>query len=80
MDAPDERAPGYVTDDPIMNGLGLVPFTVIPHYDSDSNNAAEAAQGVAYAQANGIAYVGLRDGEVVVRRGDEVETLSPLAA
>jgi len=76
MDAPDETAPGHVTSDPIMTGLGLVPFTIIPHIDSDSAEAEAAAKAVAYAQAEGIAHVALRDGEVIVRRGDAIETLA----
>ena len=75
MDSPDERAPGYASDDSIMSGLGLVPFTIIPHYDSDSAEAEEAAQGVAFAEAQGVPHVGLRDGEVIVRRSDAIETL-----
>lgn len=75
MDAPDERAPGYLTDDPIQTGLGLVPFAIIPHVDSDHAEAELAVGSLAFAQANGIAHVPLRDGEVIVRRGDAIETL-----
>jgi dipeptidase E len=75
MDNPDERAPGYVSDDPIMTGLGLVPFAIIPHVDSDSTEAEAAAQGVAFARAEGIAHAPLRDGEVIVRQGETIETL-----
>ncbi|MBT2186448.1 Type 1 glutamine amidotransferase-like domain-containing protein [Sphingobium nicotianae] len=77
MDAPEERAPGYATDDPIDRGLGLVPFTIIPHYRSDHAEAEGAENGVAFARANGIAHVPLRDGQVIVRRGDAIETLPP---
>lgn len=76
MDTLDATAPGYVTSDPIMSGLGLLPFTIIPHYDCDSADAENAAKGVAFAQKNGIAHVGLRDGEVIVRRDGQIETLA----
>jgi dipeptidase E len=75
MDNPDETAPGYTTDDPIMTGIGLVPFAIIPHADSDSSEAEAAAQGIAFAQAEGIAHAALRDGEVIVRQGETIETL-----
>ena len=78
MDSPEERAPGYLSDDPIMTGLGLVPFTIIPHVDSDHAEAELAAKSVAFAQAHSIRHVALRDGEVVVRRGDVVQTLPKL--
>lgn len=75
MDDPEERAPGYLSDDPIVTGLGLVPFTIVPHYQSDHAEAELAAKSVAYAQASGVAHVALRDGEVIVRMGDRIETL-----
>lgn len=75
MDVPEERASGYLTDDPITTGLGLVPFTIIPHVASDHPETELAAQSLAYARANGIAHVPLKDGEVIVRRGAAIETL-----
>jgi dipeptidase E len=75
MDDPAVRAPGYVSEDPIMTGLGLVPFTIIPHVASDHPETELAGRAVDYARAQGIAHVALRDGEVIVRRGAAIETL-----
>ncbi len=75
MDSPEEHAPGYLTDDPIMTGLGLVPFTIIPHVDSDHAEAELATKSVAFAEASGIPHKALRDGDVIVRRDDSIKTL-----
>lgn len=75
MDTPKERAPGYATDDPITHGLGLVPFAIIPHVDSDHAEGELAVRSVAFARAHDIRHVALRDGEVIVRRGETIETL-----
>ena len=45
---------------------------IVPHYRSDHPESAAAEQVVAHLQANGIAHVTLRDGEVIVVNGDDV--------
>lgn len=78
MDEPDATAPGYVTTDPLRAGMGLVPFTVIPHYDSDHFEAPLAEKAVAWAKARSIEHVALRDGEVIVMNKDVVRVLPKL--
>lgn len=66
MDNPSQAAPGYPDDEPIWEGLGLVPFEVIPHYDSDHPEKDAAAAAIAWADAHGVEYRALRDGDVIV--------------
>lgn len=76
MDEPDAAAPGYVTTDRLDAGMGLVPFTIIPHYDSPHPEAELAGKSVAWAKERGIDHVALRDGDAVIRQGDQIEILS----
>jgi dipeptidase E len=75
MDEPEKLAAGYPDAPPIWKGIGLVPYTVIPHYRSEhpESDAAEAA--VEWATANGYNHVALRDGEVIVSDGGELHVL-----
>jgi dipeptidase E len=75
MDVPDVTAPGYGAGGPIWEGLGLVPFAIIPHHESDHPEAPAAARAVEYATAEGIAHVALRDGDVLVSDGGDPELL-----
>ncbi len=75
MDDPEQTAPGYPGAEPVWEGLGLVPFAIVPHYRSDSPEADAAERAVAWAAANGIEAVALRDGEVVICDGGDTELL-----
>lgn len=66
MDEPDRLAPGYLTTDVIWDGLGLVPFAIIPHYESDHVEAPLAAKAAAWAADQKIDVRTLRDGEVLL--------------
>ena len=72
MDAPDEVAAGY-DPAPIYEGLGLVDFVIVPHFASDHPEADAASVAAAWLADQGLAYRTLRDGEAIVRAGDEVE-------
>ena len=72
MDAPDEVAAGY-DPAPIYVGLGLVDFVIVPHFASDHPEADAASVAAAWLADQGLAYRTLRDGEAIVRAGDEVE-------
>jgi dipeptidase E len=76
MDAPDLIAPGYQSTAEPVTGLGLVPFTIIPHFQSDHPEAPLAATAVNWAKANNINHLAMRDGDVVIRRGANIEVLS----
>jgi dipeptidase E len=75
MDLPDVTAPGYRAGEPVWEGLGLVPFTIIPHHASDHPEAAAAERAVGFATAQGIEHIALRDGDVLVRDGGKPELL-----
>lgn len=74
MDEPDAVADGY-DPVPIYEGLGLVDFVIVPHFDSDHPEAAAAAISAAWLESQGLAHRTLRDGEAIVRAGDEVEVV-----
>jgi dipeptidase E len=75
MDDPKAIAPGYPPQEPLQEGLSLVPFTIIPHYRSNHGEAEAAESAVAWAEAQGIGHVPLSDGDVVVVDGGEPEVL-----
>lgn len=72
MDEPETMAVGYVDAQPIWEGMGLVPYAVIPHYQSDHPESDDAALATEWAKANGFDHVALRDGEVIVGEGGEL--------
>ena len=65
MDDPDVVAAGYSAA-PVWEGLALVDFSIVPHFQSDHVEAEAAARAHAYMTANGIPHRTLRDGEVIV--------------
>lgn len=69
MDDPEVTAPGYTRGEPIWEGLALVPFTIIPHFESDHPEAASAAKAVRWAMEHGVEHRALRDGEVLATVG-----------
>lgn len=79
MDDPDVTAPGYGPGEPVWDGLGLVPFTIVPHHASDHPETTAAASAVAWAMERGIAHRALRDGDVLVADAGE-PTVLPRAA
>ena len=66
MDQPDASAIGYETDEIVWDGLGLVPYVVVPHFESDHPEADAAKVAVDWLTKNNIDYRALRDGEVIV--------------
>lgn len=50
----------------LWEGLGLIDFAFMPHFDSDHSESADINQEIAYCEKNGIAYKPLRDGEVLI--------------
>lgn len=78
MDEPNITAPGYLTVDPLEAGLGLLPYQIIPHYDSDHPEAAAANTAVEWAIKHGVKHVALRDGEVIVENTGLIDVLPRL--
>jgi len=73
-DAADDVTPDY---DPaiIWDGLGLVDYSIVPHYRSDHPESDVMEQEVAYLQANNVPYEALADGDVIVVDGDTQQIL-----
>jgi dipeptidase E len=69
IDDPDCFPDGYDPDTPALT-LGLLPFRVVPHWQSDHPETALADAAVAYLERHGLAYRTLRDGEAIVVRDD----------
>ncbi len=65
VDPPDLVPIGY---DPeiIWDCLGLLPYCVAPHYQSDHPESADIDKTVAYYIDNHIPFIALRDGEAIV--------------
>ncbi len=55
-----------------------MPYAVIPHLQSDHPEAASAGMAADWAKANGIDYVGLQDGEVIIGDSHQAQRLRPL--
>ena len=65
VDPPDAPADGYEAET-IWDGLGLLPFSIAPHFKSDHPESAMIDSVVAYFEAKGLPYRALRDGEAIV--------------
>lgn len=75
IDLMDE--PEAVTDlydpAPIYDGLGLVDFVIVPHFDSDHPEAEAAGVSAAWLKDQGLAHRTLRDGEALLLRDGRLE-------
>ena len=74
MDAPELVAAGYDRE-VIWEGMGLVDHAIVPHFASDHPEAQAADRAVAYLAEGAIPHRTLRDGEAILRRGDQIEVV-----
>lgn len=65
MDEPTQLAQGY-SPEVVWDGMGLVDFSIVPHYRSDHPEAEAAEKTVAYMKAKQMPYRALSDGEVFI--------------
>jgi len=65
MDDPEVISDGY-RPEPEWDGLGLVQFAIVPHFDSDHTEAQAASLTVAQFDAAGVPFKALRDGESII--------------
>jgi dipeptidase E len=65
MDDPEIVVEGY-RGPPIWEGLGLVDFAIVPHFESPHPEAEAAARAVAWLSEKGLPYRALRDGEALI--------------
>ena len=77
MDDPTVSAPGYASAEPIWEGLGLVPFTIIPHHRSEHPEAPAAEKAAEWALSNGVDFRALSDGDVLLLAENGEPTLLP---
>lgn len=66
-----QLASGYGADI-VWNGLGLVDFSIVPHYRSDHD---EAEMAVIFLEKARMPFQAIRDGEVIIVEGREVTLL-----
>lgn len=64
VDKPD--APYGESNEIIWEGLGLVDFTFMPHWDSDHPESADIDKEIEYCKKNNIPYKAIKDGEVII--------------
>ena len=50
----------------IWKGLALIDYSIVPHYDSDHPESADANKSVEYLKRHKIPFKTLRDGEVII--------------
>lgn len=72
IDDPDVLPKEYAgREPPPWDGLGIIPYAVAPHYRSDHPESPLIEQIVHYYIEHHILFRALRDGQVIVVRGDE---------
>ena len=52
--------------DVIYDGVGLVDYCIVPHYQSDHKESELVNDTVAYLDKNKLSYKTIRDGEVII--------------
>ena len=65
IDNPNEIAEGYDTD-VIWDGLGLIDYSIVPHFNSEHKESVVMNDVVKYFIDNNLPYKTLRDGEAIV--------------
>ena len=70
MDDPNTEAPNYDSE-VIWDGLNLIDFHIVPHFQSDHPEAHLAALAAAHYENLRIPYQALRDGEVLIVDGEQ---------
>ncbi|MFT7183814.1 MAG: dipeptidase E [Oceanicoccus sp.] len=68
LDIVDEPNDFPYTDcvETIWDGLGIIDYAFLPHYDSDHPESADIDKEIQYCVENNIPYKPLRDGEVIL--------------
>ncbi|MBS1493650.1 MAG: Type 1 glutamine amidotransferase-like domain-containing protein [Bacteroidetes bacterium] len=60
-------------EQPIWNGLGILPYSIAPHYKSNHPETDLIDELVMYYIDNNIKYITLKDGQAIVINGDKEE-------
>ncbi|HZC68810.1 MAG TPA: hypothetical protein VE201_09350 [Nitrospirales bacterium] len=64
--ADDPLAIPYSDREPVWEGLGILDYLILPHFQSNHPESASIDQAVAYCQNEGIRFRTLRDGDVII--------------
>jgi dipeptidase E len=73
VDDPDAVRRLYAAE-PVWDGLGLIEYAVVPHYESPGHPETEACGRLAeHYRATGVAHRTLRDGQAIVIDGTSTE-------
>ncbi|MEI9886907.1 MAG: Type 1 glutamine amidotransferase-like domain-containing protein [Rhizomicrobium sp.] len=72
MDDPTVLAEGY-DPAPVFDGLNLIAFHLVPHYESDHPESEAAGRVTAYLLEHALPYRTMRDGDVVIRDADGIK-------
>lgn len=75
VDPKDDVSEGY-DKDVVWDGLGVLNYSIAPHYKSDHPESAAVDKCVDYFNDNKIPYKTLRDGEVIIINGDKEKIIS----
>lgn len=73
-DDPGVLADGYEAE-PIWQGLGLVAYSIVPHYRSDHPESEVLEQTVSYLRHHDMPFRTLSDGEAILVNGNNEELL-----
>jgi dipeptidase E len=68
MDEPDQISKGY-SPEPIWEGLGLVDFSIVPHFQSNHAETGLAEVAAKYLTDNRLPFKTLQDGDVWLQDG-----------
>jgi dipeptidase E len=69
-DEPEMLPPGYRGEVP-WEGVGILPFCIVPHYRSDHPESPSMEGVVEYMMAHQLPFIALRDGDAYVRRSGQ---------
>ena len=71
IDDPNQLAEGY-DPAPVYDGLNLIGFHLVPHYESDHPESEAAGRTAAYLLDHALPYRTLKDGDVLIRDADGI--------
>ena len=69
VDDPNTFAEGY-KDGIIWDGLGIINYSFVPHFESDHPESARVGESIEYLKKNNIPFKTLHDGEVIIIKND----------
>lgn len=73
---PTDDIPADLSTEIVWDGLGIIGYSVAPHYKSDHPESAMIDDVVTYFESHNMPYKTMRDGDVIVVDGENEEFLS----